>query len=297
MTAREIAIALGGRRAQRLADGGYLIPCPLPSHGKGRGDRNPSLHIGDGNTQLLVRCYAGCGACNVLAELRRRGLLDDRARLDGSAVAPNEKCAPQVRNYADEQHRKAAWMWSQRRPIGGTVAEIYLRKTRCITCALPVTLGFLPPYKAEHSPALITAFALPDEFDPGVVAPPRSVTAIHLTLLKPDGSGKADTDRPKLFVGSPGNLPIVLATPNDLLALAITEGVEDGLTAHQVTGLGAWAAGSAGRMPAIAQTLPAYIESVTIFAHVDKAGQDGALALAEALDRRDIEVFMEGGLP
>jgi hypothetical protein len=273
-----------------------LIPCPLPSHGKGRGDRNPSLRIGDGDTQLLVRCYAGCDARNVLDELRRRGLLDDRARRDGSAVAPNEKCAPQVRNYADEQHRKAAWMWSQGRPIGGTVAEIYLRKARGITCALPPTLAFLPPYKAEHSAALIAAFALPDEVEPGVVAPPRSVTAIHLTLLKPDGSGKADTDRPKLFVGSPRNLPIVLAPPNELLALAITEGIEDGLTAYQATGLGTWAAGSAGRMPALAETLPGCIECVTICAHADRVGQDGALALSEALDRRGIEVFIEGGL-
>src|SRR5262249_16033246 len=153
MTAREIAIALGGRRAQRLADGGYLIPCPLPSHGKGRGDRNPSLRIGDGDTQLLVRCYAGCDARNVLDDLRRRGLLDDRARRDGSAVAPKEKCAPQVRNYADEQHRKAAWMWSQRRPIGGTVAEIYLRKARGITCALPRGGGLSWPHASDRANA------------------------------------------------------------------------------------------------------------------------------------------------
>jgi len=281
MTTREIALALGDRRAQRLADGSYLVPCPVPSHGRGRGDRNPSLRIGDGDTQLLVRCYAGCDARDVLDELRSRGLLDDRGK----------KRAPEVRDsYADQQHRKAAWMWSQRRPIGGTVAEIYLRKARGITCVLPPTLAFLSPYKPEHSAALIAAFALPDEVEPGVVAPPRSVTAIHLTLLKPDGSGKADTDRPKLFVGSPGNLPIVLATPNDLLALAITEGIEDGLTAHQATGLGAWVAGSAGRMPALSESLPRYIESVTICAHADKAGQNGALALAEALDRRGIEV-------
>ena len=133
--------------------------------------------------------------------------------------------------------------------------------------------------------------------EPGVLGEPPNVEAVHLTLLRRDGNGKAEVERPKLFIGSPGNLPVVLAPPNDLLALAITEGIEDGLTAHHVAGLGAWAAGSAGRMPAIAETLPGYIESVTIFAHADKAGQDGALALAEALDRRGIEVFMEGGLP
>jgi hypothetical protein len=33
---------------------------------------------------------------------------------------------------------------------------------------------------------------------------------------------------------------------------------------------------------------------VTICAHADNAGQDGALALADELDRRGVEVFIEG---
>jgi hypothetical protein len=74
---------------------------------------------------------------------------------------------------------------------------------------------------------------------------PRNVEVVHLTLLRSEGSGKAEVERPKLFVGSPTNLPIVLAPPNDLLGLAITEGIEDALTVHQATGLGAWAAGAA----------------------------------------------------
>ena len=123
---------------------------------------------------------------------------------------------------------------------------------------------------------------------------PLNVEAVHLTLLRRDGSGKAEVERPKLFVGSPGNLPIVLAPLNDRLGMAITEGIEDALTVHQATGLGTWAAGSAGRMPALAETLPGWIESVTMCAHADKAGQDGALALADALDRRGVEVFIEG---
>jgi hypothetical protein len=142
---------------------------------------------------------------------------------------------------------------------------------------------------------MIAAFAPPDEPEWGVLGEPPNVEAVHLTLLRSDGGDKAELEHPKLFVGSPGNLPIVLAPPNDLLGLTVTEGIEDGLTAHQVTGRGAWAAGSAGRMPALAQTLPEYIESVTICAHADKAGQDGAFALAEALDRRGVlEVLIEG---
>src|SRR5215471_1873788 len=80
--ARDIALALAGRRAQRLTDGSYLVPCPVPSHGKGRGDRNPSLRIGDGALRLLVRCYAGCDTRDVLDVLRWRGLLDDREQRD-----------------------------------------------------------------------------------------------------------------------------------------------------------------------------------------------------------------------
>jgi hypothetical protein len=47
-------------------------------------------------------------------------------------------------------------------------------------------------------------------------------------------------------------------------------------------------------MAALADAAPRYIECVTIFAHADEAGQRGARALAQALHRRDFEVFVEG---
>jgi hypothetical protein len=296
MTAREIARALAGRRAQPLAGGGYLIPCPLPSHGKGRGDRNPSLRIGDGQTRLLVHCYAGCDPRDVLDVLRRRALLDShsfsagRTRRDGSAVAPNKKRAPQVRDHADEQHRKAAWIWSQRRPIGSTIAETYLRQVRAITCPLPPTLAFLPPLKPEHSPAMIAAFALPGEIEPGVLGEPPNVAAVHLTLLRRDGSGKADIEKPKLIVGSPCSKPIVLAPVNDLLGLAITEGIETGLSVYASTGLGVWVAGSAARMPVLADDIPDYVKCVTINQEADLAGKLQTAKLARSLIKRGMEV-------
>jgi putative DNA primase/helicase len=123
---------------------------------------------------------------------------------------------------------------------------------------------------------------------------PRNVEAVHLTLLRPDGSGKAQVDKPKIIVGSPRGLPIMLAPPNDLLGLAITEGIEDALSAHQATGLGVWAAGAAYFMPKLAAVVPSYIEAVTIYAHADKAGQDGAQQLAAALRKCGIEVETEG---
>ena len=168
-----------------------------------------------------------------------------------------------------------------------------MREVRHYTGPIPPTLGYLPPAKPGHRPALVAVFGIPDEPDPGRILAPHHVGAVHLTLLSPDG-GKADCDPNKIVVGSPRGLPMVVAPPDDLLGLAITEGIEDALTVHLGTGLGAWAAGSAGLMPALAEAVPDYIDCVTIYAHHDDAGHRGALALAKALDARNIEIRIEG---
>jgi hypothetical protein len=272
--AHHIAATLGGRRARRLPDGGYLTCCPMPSHGKGHGDRDPSLRISDGDAQLLVHCYAGCDAPLILGELRRRGLLD------GQRKKSAEERGARPKNAAADQRATAGYMWRQSRPLAGTIAEIYLREARGITCELPSSLRFLPAHK-DYPPAMIAAFGLTLE----------RITAIHLTRLKPDGSGKIaprEEMPSKLMVGPVNGQPIVLAEPNDLLGLAICEGIEDALTAHIALGLGAWAAGSASFMPKLADVVPDYITAVTIFAHPDKGGQDGAHELAAALRARPV---------
>src|SRR5262245_50746172 len=79
------------------------------------------------------------------------------------------------------------------------------------------------------------------------------------------------------------------APPQPMVAAA-----RPALTAHVATGLGAWAAGAAGFLPKLANVVPSYIECVTIFAHADKAGEEGARKLAAALHQRGIEVVTEG---
>lgn len=241
-----------------------------------------------GNVIAVAQHIYGVGfreAVEMLAGPARNG--SHATHLEAPARKPKNRG-----DYERQQHRKAAWLWSQHRPIAGTIVDIYLRIFRGITCPLPPTLGFLAPNRPDQHPAMIAAFALPDEPEPGIVGEPRNVSSVHLTLLRADGTDKANIAKPKLIVGSPGKLPIVLAPPNDLLGLAVAEGIEDGLTAHQATGLGAWAAGSGGRMPALAEVIPDYIESVTIYAHADKTGQRGADGLAQAIPH--IETFIEG---
>jgi Toprim domain len=281
MSAARIAEQLAGRQVTERG-GNYLVPCPAHD------DSSPSLSLRDGERGIYVHCFAGCRPADIYAAIRRK---------DRNLLAPGDTAPEPVKGTAEYERRqgeKATWLWSQRRPIAGSIAERYLREARGYHGPPPATLGFLPARKREHHPAMIAAFALTDEPEPGVLAAPRDVNAVHLTLLQADGAGKADVKPDKLIIGRPLKRPIVLAPANDLLGLAITEGIEDALTAHAATGLGAWAAGSASFMPKLADTVPTYIEAVTIYAHPDQAGQDGAHKLAAALARRGIETFIEG---
>src|SRR6516225_2638286 len=91
------------------------------------------------------------------------------------------------------------------------------------------------------------------------------------------------------MIGKSLGMPIVLAPPNDLLGLAITEGIEDALSVHQASGLGAWAAGSASRMPALADAIPFYMNFVTIVVDDDDAGREGSHSLARRLAENGLD--------
>jgi hypothetical protein len=201
-------------------------------------------------------------------------------------VAPAGSAAAE--DYEQEQHRKATWLWSQRKPFAGSIAETYLRKVRGIEGPLPPTLAFSPPTKREHHPALIAAYGIPEELEPGVLAEPRNVEAVHLILLKPDGSGKAGVKRTKISIGSHAGLPIVLAPANDLLGLAVAEGIEDALSVHAATGLGAWVAGGAIFMPKLADAVPGFIDWFGIIADGDEAGHANSLELLRRLTERGL---------
>src|SRR4051812_36302460 len=79
MSADRIGIGLKGRRNGQ----GWMVRCPCPSHGKGRGDTSPSLSVHDGDDgRLLLRCFAGCEFVDMLDALKRLGLVDDLPALD-----------------------------------------------------------------------------------------------------------------------------------------------------------------------------------------------------------------------
>lgn len=51
---------------KRVADDSYIASCPNPGHGKGNGDRNPSLSIAHRDGKVLVHCQSGCHVQDVL---------------------------------------------------------------------------------------------------------------------------------------------------------------------------------------------------------------------------------------
>src|SRR5262249_61322551 len=132
-------------------------------------------------------------------------------------TSPTRPTPPAPKSDDDHERRqreKARWLWSQRRPITGTIAETYLREARGYSGPLPPTLAFLPARNGKP-PTMISAFAYPNEIEPGTLGEPANVEAVHLTALKPDGSDKADIAPNKIMVASPAGNPTAVAAMSD----------------------------------------------------------------------------------
>jgi hypothetical protein len=279
-TARAIALALAGRhKPQRLPDGNFLTRCPVPSHGKGRGDHNPSLRLSDGNTQLLVHCFGGCDPRDVLDELRRRGLLPswqpgDR-RIAPDRVSDWDRRA--VNGQANEKRpregdeivriKRAREIWFSSGDPRGTLAETYLclRRLTLEDALAGRVLRFHPrcPWrnedtsKTDYLPALIAAFRSLDDDE---------ITAVHRIALKPDGHKLG-----KRMLGVVHRAAVIL-DDNIGDELAIGEGIETCIAARMLGIKPVWALGSVG---GIAQfpVLPG-IRTLRIIAENDQASTD-----------------------
>lgn len=141
---------------------------------------------------------------------------------------------------------------------------------------------------------MIAAHGMPEEYEPGRLRI-EEVSGVRLTFL--DGPYKAripDLPDGRKVLGVCKGEPIVIAPPNDGLALCIAEGVESALSLQVAMGWGSWAADSANFMPALADKVPSYIESVTVWCEKGKAGQDSARELQERLTARGFEVRLAG---
>ena len=75
MQAEQIAKQLGNAKK---ANGQWVASCPVPSHGKGNGDKNPSLSIDiNDEGKPLFHCHGGCSQEDVFHTIRALNLLPE----------------------------------------------------------------------------------------------------------------------------------------------------------------------------------------------------------------------------
>lgn len=259
--AQTLTLVLGGKWHRSYG----LALCPA------HGDRKPSLTLADApDGRLLLNCKTGCGFMNVLQALRDRGLIDGQHRPQPPDAVELARREAQDRADAERAEQRALATWREALPIGGTIAETYLRH-RGITCALSGTLRFHPDCwhpTARRIPAIVAL----------VEGLRRS--AIHRTYLCADGSGKADVEPAKAMQGATRGGAVRLTEAQGPLVVA--EGIETALSLS--SGLlrapaTVWAALSAPGIAAL--RLPDRPHRLTIAADGDPVGQSAANALAE----------------
>jgi hypothetical protein len=278
---------------QDLSKGAAKIDVACPACGPGC--RTPSnrtrnvLRIYNAEPGFATYVCARCGDKGFAHESNRsRNPLVDQSKFFKPIVSRRIP-EPDVDDVEAKKKKAetARYLWQRRRRIAGSIAEFYLRQVRGYRGPLPGTLAFSPA-RGSHKPAMIAAFGIAQEPEPGALhIDPAAISGIHMTRLLPDGSGKDGgvEDKAKIMLGSSMGQPIVLAPCNDLLGLVIAEGIEDALSAHAASGRGAWAAGSAGRLPKLADVVPSYIECVTVLVDDDDAGNKNAKQLITKLKK------------
>lgn len=277
MNAAEIANARGGIPCS----GGFLISCVCAGHGKGRGDRRPSLSIADGEDgRLLVQCFAGCDPRDVLDEFRRMGLLDDLPRRDREA--PPRRAAPTVRPEP-EPDEAAVEIWRAAEPMPDSLAARYLVEHRHLEGPFPPSLRFsrgVPyPRAGLRLPALVAAVQRPTD---------RRIVAVQVTYLNAATGAKANVSTPRWTFGALGTGCIRLAAAGPVLGIA--EGTETALAAMQLSGLPCWAVLGSQRLASV--WLPPEAVEIHVFADNDAPGQQCAEKAAERFTREGRRVLI-----
>jgi hypothetical protein len=105
MQAEQIAKTLGNAKK---VNGQWLASCPVPGHGRGNGDKNPSLSISDGEDgRPLFHCHGGCDQHTVFATMRELKMLPDLEQRPEplSLIKPMvaSRQLEQEWNYTDEE--------------------------------------------------------------------------------------------------------------------------------------------------------------------------------------------------
>jgi putative DNA primase/helicase len=258
MIAAEIAAALGA--VQRS---GRRWRCLCPVH-RSRTGNSATLALLDGARGLIVHCHAGCSATEILAELRRRGLLESRS--DRRAAVP-----PPIDRH-DRAHRieVARRIWARGRDVHGTPVVQYLAG-RALNIEPPPCLRWT--VQCWHREARAELPAMLARID----GPNGALIGVHRTYLRRDKRGDWHR-RDRASLGPIAGGAVRLAPPAEMLLVG--EGIETCLSAMQATGTPAWSALSTAGL--VGLVLPSFVHTVVILADHDQNGAGTRAAHAAA---------------
>ena len=228
MNAREITQALGGHWLGTYG----RVPCPVPGHGKGRGDRNPSLKLSDApDGGVAVHCFGACDWRDVKAELRRQGLLPEwhpGADRQHKRSEPEPQPHQQPDHQADEARRiaTARALWRAAPPLTPNDPAGRYLTSRGLPGPWPASLRFLR--EARHP----TGVMIPALIAAACKWPERRPVATQITSLTSAGE-KADVEPVRWTRGALKHAAVRLAGWAEDKTIVLVEGVEDGLAVGQ----------------------------------------------------------------
>ena len=252
-SAATIGRNLGGQSQRH----NWVCTCPICDY---------PLSLADGvEGRLLAHCFGGCGFSEIECALVDYGLYDD----DDDESSPQVVARPP--DPEDIWLRVGTARWLYQPAIEDPLIAAYLR-SRSISITSPV-LRVLPRDWHRHRTGIpFPAMAAP------IVNIAGEITGIHLSFLKPDGSGlayakpttKGERDRRRQCHGVVRGGAIRLAPHNPDQELIIAEGVENTLSGMEWLNLPGWSAISAGGLKTV--ELPPEVRRILIVVDHDKNG-------------------------
>ena len=248
----DVVGALGGSWS------GYTAMCRCPVHA----DVTPSLSLRQGNSDILVHCFAGCDPSDVLRAL-------------STIITGTQYPFPDGPTRPFNSTAIAQNLWSQGQEIKNTWGEAYCHH-RGINQKHD-DLRYHPRCPKGRKPNTV--------FEPALLVGVRErgeIKAVQRIFLRLGGEGY----RSKLMIGNPQAASWQGRRPGKVLALA--EGFESAARFAELHGIPAWSSLGAERLDLV--RLPDRIEELIIAEDNDDEGRRASTKAAEAHARDGLTV-------
>ena len=285
---KTIASAYGGR----VSPNGDTAQIPAPGHSKR--DRSVSLRrTSDG--KLLIHCFSDTDWRDVRSELLSRGFVREEDFPRRAPKTPGRSRRRSAPKFARAKSTKAVTLerakhlWTERLPIKGSLAELYLKSRGLHALIQSAELGFYPSAQiSADGAALRTAPSLLAR----ILDERGAFMGVQLTILAKASGQK----RFRLIFGRQRGGAIRLGRPEQG-SLLVAEGLETAASAGQLFGLPAWALLNSQNLAAFDP--PPEASQLIIAVDHDQPGLEAADGLLNRLDgislqTRQIVPFHEG---